>query len=638
MSNRFALIRPRVYLSLAGSLVLVAIVAWVVWHFVHGQGPQSSSPPVSGNSLTLPHFKDITDAAGIDFQHVNGYTDMSSKLLPETMSGGVAVLDYDHSGRQSILFVNSCYWPGTEKGRPTPTMKLYRNRGNDKFEDATHQTGLDKISFYGMGVSVGDYDNSGYPSVFISGVGDHRLLRNEDDGHGNRRFVDVTDKSGDLASRGGWPTPAQLRDHDFYKHDQPVRFESSCTWLDYDGDGKLDLFVCCYVTWSPALDLGLKYDPFKIGRFYPIPGQYDGCQCFLYHNEGGGVFKDVSEKARIHVLGEKDKPLGKSLGVIAFDYDDTGLPSLFVANDSVRNFFFRNQGDGTFEEVGVAAGIAAERNARGGMGIDVGEYRPDQFATLVCNFTLEPNSFLRYDKKSRDKKNRSFRDEAAAVGIDTPSRPWVKFGCFFFDFDLSGRLSLLTNNGHLDAEVVIKQKEQYRQKPQLFWNSGQYDKPQFVAADAESVGGDLFTAIVGRGCAFADIDGNGYPDVVLVDNGGKARLLHNEGGLGNSWIRFELEGDGTHSNRSAIGAWIEIKAGDLVQRRYIVAGRGYLSQSELPVTFGLGKETKIDSVTIRWPGKEAGKTVIDGKELDVKKFYRVRQEGDRLEDVTSPKR
>jgi hypothetical protein len=628
MTYRAALARPRVYVSVVVGIILLAATALIAWKVLR---PKSLSQcgPVETALGPQPKFKDITQAANIDFTHVNGYTTIDKKLLPEIMGGGVAFLDYDHSGRQSILFVNSCYWPGTEpSGKPRPTMKLYHNEGNGKFKDVTEITGLNEISFYGMGVTVGDYNNSGYPSIFISGVGDHRLLRNES----GKRFVDVTKDAGDLANRGGWPERPMLPDNDFYKYKEPIRFESSCTWVDYDGDGLLDLFVCVYVSWSPADDLAIKNDPYGV-RIYPGPKQYPATQCFLYHNEGGGKFKDVSKDANIHVL-ERGKVLGKSLGVAACDFDDEGLPSLLVANDSVRNFYFHNKGDGTFEEVGVRSGFSFGKGpARGGMGIDIAEYRPGLFGSLICNFTKEPNSFLCYDKKTK-----SFDDTADRLGLGTPSFPWVKFGCCFFDYDLSGRLGLINNDGNLDADLAPKENEDYRQKPQLYWNAGYDEKLQFVPVGAKDVGDDLFLPLVGRGCAVADIDGRGYPSIVLMDCGGKARLIHNEGGLGNHWVRFELEGDGVLSNKSAIGAWIELKSGELVQRRYVVAGRGYLSQSELPVTFGLGKEMKIDSVTIRWPGKNAKeKTVIDGKNIDVDRSYRVRQQGNSIEEVNGTK-
>src|SRR5205085_2358955 len=272
---------------------------WLAWHFLHPPDVQTGSPPPIGPNVSAapiplgpqPRFRDVTAELGISFTYVNGATTMEKKLLPEIMGGGVAFIDYDKSGNQSILFINSCYWPGTEpSGKPRPTMKLFRNKGDGTFEDVTEKTGLDKISFYGMGVTVGDYDNDGYPDIFISGVGDHRLLHNE----GGHKFVDITAKAGDLAQRGGWPEKDKLP----------------------DGDGQLDLFVCCYVSWSPAIDLAIKNDPFGFGRVYPGPKQYSGTQCLLYHNEGGGVFKDVSEAANIHVFEQK-QAIGKSLGVSA---------------------------------------------------------------------------------------------------------------------------------------------------------------------------------------------------------------------------------------------------------------------------------------------------------------------------------
>ena len=278
----------------------------------------------------------------------------------------------------------------------------------------------------------------------------------------------------------------------------------------------------------------------------------------------------------------------------------------------MRNFFFHNKGDGTFEEIGMNCGVAfAEGQARGAMGIDWGEYRPGKCAAVIANFADEPTTFLRLDNPKR----LAFADAATAEGLAGPSRPLLKFGTFFFDYDLDGRLDLLTANGHLEPEIAkVQPSQRYRQPAQLFWNTG--GKQRFEPVTEEAAGPDLFQAIVGRGSAFADIDGDGYPDVVLMNNGGPARLLHNEGGTGHHWVRLALEGDGVRSNRSAIGARVTLEAGGLVQHREVTSARGYLSQSELPVTFGLGEETKVDKVTIRWPGKDGGETVLTDVKID----------------------
>src|SRR5262249_51012903 len=318
----------------------------------------------------------------------------------------------------------------------------------------------------------------------------------------------------------------------------------------------------------------------------------------------------VTVKAGIPVGDQLSRFLGKSLGVIVCDVDEDGWPDIIVANDTVRNFFFHNKKDGTFEEIGVNSGIGyVDGNARGAMGVDFGECRPGKYAVLIGNYANEPNTFLRQERQKL-----YFSDAAMAEGIAGPSRTLLKFGVFFFDYDLDGRQDLLTCNGHLEPEIGLVQKSQsYRQPAQLFWNTGKGYEP----VTEKQCGADLFVPMVGRSCAFADIDGDGDLDLVLTENGGPARLLRNEGGSGNHWIRLVLEGDGVRSNRSAIGARIVLEADGVTQRQQVTSARGYLSQSELPVTFGLGKTDKVDRITIHWPGKNAGPaTVLENVKVD----------------------
>jgi enediyne biosynthesis protein E4 len=571
-------------------------------------------------------FTDITEKAGIRFKHVTGA--FSKKLLPETMGSGVAFLDYDNDGHPDILFVNSCYWPKCEApGEPPPTLALYRNKGDGTFEDVTQKAGL-AITMYGMGVTVGDYDNDGYPDIFVTGIGGNRLFRNVSDGRGGRRFQDVTTEAG-VGGPGGWPDWPD-DNFDFLKLDKPLNFSTSAAWLDYDGDGRLDLFVCNYVAWAPKKDIDEPYTLKGGDRAYGPPTAFEGTNCFLYRNLGNGKFEDVSAKAGIQVVGALGKPAGKSLGVIVCDVDDDGWPDIVVANDTVRNYFFHNKGDGTFEEIGVKSNLAfAVGEARGAMGIDWGEYLPGMSALLIGNFADEPDTFLRLDVP----KMLLFSDAAMAVGIAGPSRQLLKFGVFFFDYDLDGRQDLLTCNGHLEPDIhEVKSGQYYRQPAQLFWNAGKESKICYAPVGEEDAGPDLFTPLVGRGCAYADIDGDGYLDVVLTENGGQARLLHNDGpdpnkgGQRNNWIRLTLEGDGVRSNKSAIGARVILKAGGVEQRREVISARGYLSQSELTLTFGLGQDQKVDQVTIQWPGKNGNKQIVNGNDLAINKTHTIRQQ------------
>jgi hypothetical protein len=574
-------------------------------------------------------FTNWTNKAGIRFRHFNGMTD--KKLLPETMGAGVIVLDYDNDGKPDLLFLNGCPWPGLAKSTEAmPTPALYRNKGDGTFEDVTEKAGPFStdgkvISFFGMGGTAGDYDNDGYLDLFLTGIGGNHLFHNE----GGKRFVEVADTV--VRGPGGWPGPGYTGD--FFEHKDPLCFSSSATWLDYDGDGKLDLFVCNYVTWSPVVDQQIGFRLNGQQRRFGQPTLFPGAQCFLYHNNGNGTFEDVSKQAGIEVTqrqgaGPKAPELavGKSLGVIVCDADGDGWPDIIVANDTVRNFFFHNVekgGQRVFEEIGLLSGVAyAQGRSRGAMGIDWAPlYRTGQNALLIGNFADEPDTFLCQD----DLKQLQFSDMARAEGIAGPSQNPLKFGVIFFDFDLDGRIDFLTCNGHLDPGIgAIQRGQKFEQAPQLFWNTGLQARG-FEPVTAEIAGQDLFVPLVGRGCAYLDFNGDGALDVVLTGNGGPPRLLRNDTKLGHHWLRLRLEGDGTRSNRSAIGAVVTLEAGGIQQRREVAAGRGYLSQSELVVTFGLGKATQIEKVTIRWPGRAAGTEEIDVAKLTVDHEYRVRQ-------------
>jgi hypothetical protein len=576
---------------------------------------RSVEEPPSRVPVPKVTFRDITAKAGIQFQHTNGA--FGKKLLPETMGSGVAFLDYDNDGFQDILFINSCSWPGYEdKSQPSPSLKLYRNNGDGTFKDVTKEAGLD-VTLYGIGITAGDFDNDGYIDLFITALGGCRLFRNVEGPNKTRKFVDVTEAAGGFAPSGGWATTG-----DFLERGEPMDFPSSAAFLDYNKDGLLDIFVCRYVTWAPKEDLGKKF-MLKGGegeRVYGLPQAFKGTFCQLFRNLGGSKFEDVSKDVGIQVMTNKEPhdPEGKSLGVLVWDADGDGWPDIFVANDTVRNFFFHNQpdpkhpGERIFKERGQEVGFTyADGQPRGGMGIDCGEYRPGKFAIVIGNFANEADALFRLEHPTQ----LIFSDIAHAEGIGGPSQRSLTFGLFFFDYDLDGRLDLLDCNGHLEPNIQKVQLGQtYAQPPQLFWNYG--GKWAFEEVTANDAGPDLFVPLVGRGCAFADIDGDGYLDVVLTANGGPARLLHNEGGTGHHWLRLTLKGDGKKVNTSAIGAVVTLHAGGMVQQRQVASGRGYLSQSELPITFGLGQTATIDKVEIRWPGKDLPPQIVTGLAVD----------------------
>ena len=556
---------------------------------VAGCGPRTPAVPVAGIA-SVPLFTDVTTAAGLRFTHVTGET--GRKLLPETMGGGVIVFDFDGDGRPDVFLVNGRPWSGAG----SPTSALYRNAGDGTFTDVTAAAGL-AVSLYGMGGCAGDFDNDGFPDLFVTAVGGNRLYRNV----GGKRFEDVTEAAG--LKRDTWPTGAVAG------WDRPVDFPSSATWLDFDGDGRLDLFACDYVRWSPATDLGIRAQLPGGKRAYVPPTQFPGTHGHLYRNLGGGRFADVSAARGIEVTepaGPNGPPsaVGKALGVVACDPDGDGWPDLIVANDTVRNFFFHNIPDGnggrTFEEIGLSAGVAyTDGRPRGGMGIDAAYLQPDTPAVVVANFTNEPNTLL-----ARTRANPLlFHDIAAGAGLAGPSRGPMKFGAAFLDFDLDGRTDLFTANGHLEPDIALARPTQtHAEAAQLFRNVGTAAPTFVLVPDA----GDLTRPLVGRGCAVLDYNGDGRPDLVVAANGGPAKLFRNDHATGNRWVRLKLVGDGVRSNRDAIGARVEASVGGVRRTFHVAAGRGYLSQSELDITIGLGANTRVESVTVYWPGQDAG--------------------------------
>jgi hypothetical protein len=526
-------------------------------------------------TVELPQvvFRDITAESGIGFVHQNGA--FGEKLLPETMGGGGGFWDYDNDGDQDILFVNSCYWPHDERpGLPPAQLVLLQNDGTGQFTDVTAASGLD-ISVYGMGVAFGDFDNDGLVDLFLSAVGPNRLFKNQ----GNGKFQDVTDAAGVAGEPGMW--------------------SSSSGWFDYNRDGKLDLFVCNYVTWTRDFDLAQDFQLTGGGRAYGRPQAFEGTFCYLYRNDGDGTFTDVSESAGIQVRNPATQvPMGKSLAVTFADFDADGWIDITVANDTVQNFLFHNQHDGTFREMGAVSGVAFDTagNARGAMGNDVARFRNnDAIGLAIGNFANEMTAlYVAYQDSMR------FVDEAVATGLGPNTRQELTFGLFFFDYDLDGRLDLFAANGHLEEEINrVQPSQHYEQPPQLFWNCGAVQKTEFMPVPASFCGDDFVRPIVGRGAAYADIDQDGDLDVLIIACGKSARLLRNEQQTGHHWLRLQLVG--TKSNRDAIGAWVEVRANGQSQYRQVMPTRSYQSQVELPVTFGLNDASPIEQVRVRWP-------------------------------------
>ncbi len=498
-------------------------------------------------------FVDVTSSAGIQFRHNSGA--YGGKLLPETLGPGCAFLDYDSDGWQDILLVNGTDWPGHKRDRST--LKLYRNNRNGTFSDVTRAAGLD-IEMYGMGVAAGDYNNDGYPDLLITCVGQNRLFKNT----GKGTFVDVTKSSG-LGGRQALST--------------------SAIWFDFDRDGLLDLFVCNYVKWSPEHDVFCSLD--GKNKSYCTPEAYRGETCWLFRNRGDGSFEDVTASSGVFDSSSK------SLGVAMLDYDQDGWPDLLVANDTQPNKLYRNQRNGTFKDVAVEAGIAfsAEGKARAGMGVDVADF--DNSGTPGVAITNFDNEMIGLYRVS----NGNFADVATQSGVGLPSKNTLGFGCVFLDADLDGALDLAVVNGHIDDTVRNVRGVGYAQPPQLFLNNG---KGIFHDVAAEISGG-FSQPKVGRGLAYGDFDRDGDLDLLMTTNHGPAYLYRNDQLAGNRSIRFRLVG--TKSNRDGIGASLKIFHNGSIQSRLVKGGSSYLSQSELPVTFGVGKQDKINRVVIQWP-------------------------------------
>ncbi|MCC7263497.1 MAG: CRTAC1 family protein [Candidatus Latescibacteria bacterium] len=521
-----------------------------------GAGKQQAIPKVA--------FSDITAAAGIQFRHQTGA--FGKKWMPETMGSGCALFDYDGDDRLDILLVNSSYWPGHTQG-DRPTSKLYHNLGKGRFEDVTHQAGLDFVA-YGMGATAADYDADGDQDLYLTTLGPNLLLRND-----GGRFTEVAAQAGVQGSQ--W-TDDQGRSH--------PEWSTAAAWVDADGDGWLDLFVTHYAHWSPETDFFTTMD--GKNKSYATPQQYPGSTCRLYRNLGKGRFAEVTKEAGL-VL-----PDAKSLGVALADFDNDRDIDLVVTNDTQPNYLLRNLGGGRFEEVGLAAGIAYDEagRARAGMGVDVASVKNDGVqAIAIGNFSREPVSLYQQTPEG------VFIDGAGKSRLVQPTLPSLTFGLRFFDYDLDGYQDLVLANGHIEPEINSVQREiTYQQVAQLFWNDGQ---GQF--RDVSQQTGGLFSQpIVGRGLAVGDIDGDGDLDLLLTSNGGPAHLLRNEGPTGQA-VMVQLRG--TAPNRDAIGAQVTAEAGDLRQQQLMRSGSSDLSHSAPALCFGLGSRPQVDRLSIRWP-------------------------------------
>jgi hypothetical protein len=533
-------------------------------------------------------FRDVTQSAGIRFAHNNAA--FGKKFLPETMGPGVAFIDYDNDGWPDIFLVNGMDWPGHAQKHSTP--RLYHNNHDGTFTDVTHKAGLD-VEMFGMGVAVGDYDNDGYDDLFVTTYGQSHLFHNNGDG----TFTDVTQKAG---LQG------------------PSEFSTSAAWVDYDKDGHLDLVVANYVQWTSETDLYCTLD--GKSKSYCTPESYKGTSVRLWHNRGNGTFEDATQKAG---LGD---PTSKTLGIAVLDYDNDGWPDLLFSNDTQPNKLYRNNGNGTFTEKAVVAGVAFSEDgiARAGMGVDASDYdHSGAPSLLITNFANQMLSLYHNEGKGL------FVDEAPRSEIGRNSLLTLGFGCFFFDYDLDGWPDVFVANGHIDEDIQrVQANVKYAMPPHLFRNVG---KGKFEEV-TKSLGQAFASPRVGRGAAYADINNDGRLDLLLSTNGGPAYLFRNdvEGpAASNRSLRIKLIG--TKSNRDGIGTTVKLIAGGETQTEMLRSGSSYLSASELVLTFGLGQNDKAGPIEIRWPSGQmdhlstvpsgATITVTEGKGITARREF-----------------
>jgi hypothetical protein len=525
------------------SILLVGLV-------VAGASPLAWRAPDAASAV---QFVEATSTAGLKFVHNSGRA--GKKFLPETMGSGGAFVDLNGDGWLDVVLVNGKDW--TPKGKRSFSA-VYRNNGNGTFTDVTTASGFD-VEMYGMGVAAGDYDNDGRDDLYVTTLEGDRLFHNE----GNFKFRDVTKASGIVNAH----------------------FGTSAAWLDYDRDGKLDVFVANYVQWTAAADVYCSLD--GTNKSFCTPESYKGTPSKLFHNLGAGKFEDVTGKAGV------GDPTSKSLGIAVLDYDGDGWPDIFVANDTQPNKLYRNNGNGTFTEKGVAAGVAFSEDgvARGAMGADAADYdRSGRPHLLVGNFANQMLALY------RNEGNGLFVDEAPSSTVGRASLLSLAFGVFFFDYDLDGQQDIFAVNGHIEEEIArVQPKVLYKQIPLMFRNLG---KGRFDSVGA-SLGAAFNVPQVGRGAAYGDYDRDGDLDILLINNQGPARLLRNDGGNKNHWLTIRTVG--TKANRDGIGAVVRVESASGVQVQTVHSGSSYCSQSDLALTFGLGPDTLVKSVDVVWP-------------------------------------
>ena len=504
------------------------------------------------------HYTDVRQSAKITFQQDSTQTD--EKYYLETMGTGVGWIDYDQDGWMDLYFVQSA---ATDIYKPPHPLRsaLYHNNGDGTFTDVTEKAGVGGEGHYGQGVAVGDFDNDGYPDLYVTGYGRAILYHN----NGNGSFTDVTAKAG-VSDEGGWST--------------------SAGWFDYDKDGWLDLVVTNYIDWSPKNNIwcGERRPGY---RSYCHPGNYKGQRIKLYHNNHDGTFTDVSDASGV------GKPEAKGMGVVLADFNNDGWTDIAIANDSWPNFLFINKHNGTFEDVSLVSGIAASEDGRyeAGMGIDAADVDGDGWMDVyITHLDFELNRLY------RNSQDGTFTDETYRSRIGNKAVLMSGVAAKFLDYDNDGWNDILQLNGAMLDNISLYHGEVSYKEPLLMYRNlgkGEFDKV------SESLGPDFMRPIVGRGLATADYDNDGDIDIVTNNRGDFPSLLRNDGGNANHWLTVQLIG--TKSNRDGIGASLKLTSAGIVQVEQAKGGMSYMSASDPRIHFGLGKRTKIESLDIAWP-------------------------------------
>jgi len=517
------------------SIVILLLIA---------MGSSAEQPPV---------FMDVTDEAGIHFKHTTGKTE--HRHVIETMGSGAVFFDYDNDGDIDLYVVNSGYVPGTTD-LPSPGNMLYRNDGNGHFTDVTAVSGTGGTG-YGMAAAAADYDNDGYQDLYVANFGEDVLYHNNGDG----TFTDVTKSAGIHNDLWG----------------------IAVLFLDFDLDGDLDIFVVNYLVY----DISMPPVTYKGMIGYGHPRNYEGTPDVLYRNNGDGTFTDISEQA-----GVVNPTEGRGMGGVVCDYDNDGLPDIYVTNDTSRNFLYHNNGDGTFTDESLFTGTGYDENgtAEGSMGADCGDYNKDGWLDILITNTEKATLY-------KNDQNGAFTDETARAGLWQPTLPFVGYSPLFLDYDNNSNLDIFIANGHpQDIIEKLTDQETYAQRDQLFRNNG-----DGTYTEASAISGAYFSqAYVGRATASGDYDNDGDTDICIVNSNQPAILLRNDGGNRNNWIRIKLVG--VRSNRDGIGARVRITADGDTQVAEVKSGSSYASCSDKRLLFGLGQRTHVDKIEIRWPG------------------------------------